>query len=135
MANDNISGTHLALLPGMSVELEVQGYFARTEPYNVYNENTGETETKTLINGFYVEDEEVGEITAVEGRTIVRYRHLKARENNIWFVARTEVGGSPELGLFRVIYVPVHDHSSIVTGGPAYATYYSEGYRDVQEES
>ena len=135
MANNNISGTHLALLPGMSVELEVQGYCARTDPYKVYNNDIGEDETKTLVNGFYMEDEEAGEFTAIENKTAVRYKHLKARENNIWFVARTEAGGAPELGLFRIIYVPVHDHASIVTGGPAHGTYHSEGYREVQEES
>jgi hypothetical protein len=134
MPNNNISGGSLSLLPGMSVQLEVKGYYARLEPYTVYNAYTKENDDKTLVNGFYMDDEEAGTLTAIEGRAAVRYTHIKARENNIWFVARTEVNGEPELGVFRIIYVPVHDHASIVTGGPAYGTYHSEGARQVQEE-
>ncbi len=126
----NMSGSHIALLPGMSLDLEVTGYFARTDPYTIYNEDTGKDEKKTLINGFYVEDEEAGSITEIKDKTAVRYLHKKARENNVWFIARTEVAGEPEKGLFRIIYVPIHDHSSIVVGGPAYGTYKSEGERE-----
>jgi hypothetical protein len=130
----NVSGSYLPLLPGMSVDLVVTGYFARSESYSVYNEGTGLVDTKTLINGFYVEDTEAGEITKIEGKAAVKYTHLKARENTIWFIARTEVGGEPEKGFFKVVYIPIHDHASIVTGGPAHGTYYSEGSRQVQEE-
>ena len=130
----NMSGSSLALLPGMKVDLVVNDYFARTDTYDVYNNTTGETETKNLVNGFYVEDETAGTIIAIAGKAGVTYQHIKARENNIWFIALTEVDGEPEKGLFSVIYVPIHDHSSIVVGGPAYATYQSEGNREVEEE-
>ena len=133
--NDSIFGNSLNLLPNMSVELEVSGYFARSDPYPVYNEVTKQTDNKVLLHGFYVEDEDVGTIEAVQGKTAVKYTHQKSKENSIWFIARTETGGSPDKGVFRVIYVPIHDHASLVTGGPAFSTFSSEGYRDVIEES
>jgi hypothetical protein len=136
MADNNIAGASLSLMPNMTADLEVKGLYARTEPYEIRDEN-GNVVPKTLKRGFYVEDEDAGiieEIEGTEGRAIVRYRQLKARENTVWFVSLFEVDGEPIKGAFRSIYVPVHDHSSIVAGGPAYGTYRSEGYRDVQQE-
>lgn len=133
---DNISGVSLALLPNMSVDLEVKGHYARRDPYEIRNDY-GEIETRDLVRGFYMEDEDAGRLQEIEGtagRAVVRYLHTKARENTIWFVSLFEIDGEPIRGVFRVVYVPVHDHSSIHTGGPAYGTYYSEGYRDVTEE-
>ena len=136
MANDITGGTNLSLLPGQKVRIGVTGHFARTEPFKVYNEDTKVTETKQLLNGFYVEDENVGEITAPDAPgTSVIYTHKKAKENTVWFVARTEVGGLPEMGRFRVITIPVHDHSTITTGGPAFATYSNEENKSIEEES
>jgi len=135
MYND-ISGGHLALQPGMEVTLNVEGFFTRQDTYKFYNKKTRHMEDKTLIRGFFVEDEEVGEITEnpeVDGASVI-YKHKKSLDNNVWFIARTEVNGIPEKGLFRIIAMPVHDHASVTTGGPAYATYYSEGYRDVAAE-
>jgi hypothetical protein len=136
MATDITGGTNLSLLPGQKVRIGVTGYFARTESFRVYNEDTKTTETKELLRGFYVEDEEVGEISApnVPGTSVI-YTHKKAKENTVWFVARTEVGGLPEMGRFRVISVPVHDHSTITTGGPAFATYANEESLSIEEES
>lgn len=133
---DKISGVSLSLLPNMSVDLEVKGHYPRTEDYELMDSD-GNIVSKELNKGFYMEDEEAGTFSEIEGttgRAIIKYTHIKARENTIWFVSLFEVDGEPIKGVFRVIYVPVHDHSSITTGGPAYGTYYSEGYRDVQEE-
>ena len=129
-----ITGSTLTMWPGMTVVLDVRGYFAKQGEFKVINERTGETETKLLTNGFYVDDTDIGDIVAVEGRTSVVYTHKKAKENNVWFVALTEVDGEPERGVFRAVYVPVHDHGSLITGGPAHATYHSEGYRETTEE-
>lgn len=136
MAEDIVAGGHISLLPGMEIQLEVTGYFAKTGTYKVYNENTKETDTKQLLNGFYVEDEDVGEIrdTDTVGTSVI-YKHKKAKENTIWFIARTEVAGLPETGRFRVITIPVHDHSTITTGGPAFATYWNEESQSIEEES
>jgi hypothetical protein len=76
-----------------------------------------------LIRGFAMENTDVGELTVPtdeEGAAII-YKHQKAAKNSIWFFASTG-----EYALVNIVSVPIHDHSSIVQGGPAYGTYYDD---------
>jgi hypothetical protein len=41
--------------------------------------------------------------------------------NKVYFLSRTG-----EKGVVDIISVPIHDHSSVVTGGPAYGTYFTD---------
>lgn len=78
-------------------------------------------ENAALVNGFIVDREDVGTIEAVPNEPAIRYTHKKFAENYITFYARTG-----EVGKVFINSVPIHDHSSIVTGGPAYGTYFAD---------
>ena len=111
------------LLAGMQIKLTVPDYpelgdswFSRTASLKI-----DETTEQTFTNGFYVEDDNVGEITAVQSEAAVIYKHKRAEKNRIWWYAATG-----EKCVIIVDSVPIHDHSSIVQGGPAYGTYFSD---------
>lgn len=122
---NSVTGTSLALLPGMIVTLEVENTFANQGPI------LHDGEQRTLIRGFFSENEEIGTIMEAEGEAgaIVKYKHLKSLSNRVWFYGRCG-----EVGMFSVVYVPIHDHASLVTGGPAFATYASEPTIQTTEE-
>lgn len=115
--SNNVTSSSIALLPGMVATLEVKNTFAHSGPM-LHNDVS-----RTLINGFLSEDETIGTVSPVSGieGTIVEYKHLKSLSNKVWFYGRCG-----EIGLFTVVYVPIHDHATLVTGGPAFATYASE---------
>lgn len=74
------------------------------------------------ILGFISEIETVGTIAVVEGSDIkVRYTHLKSEANRIYFYTANN-----EKYTIAIIAMPIHDHSSIQQGGPAFGTYYSD---------
>jgi hypothetical protein len=121
--------TAVYLLPGMSIQIEVpvepnrpSGFFAMSDtklfailPKFFSNISS----VGTPIRGFVVEDKTVGELKKNENG--VSYTHKKAQKNTVWFFAR-----SGETGTVDIISVPIHDHGSIVQGGPAYGTYFSD---------
>jgi hypothetical protein len=124
---DSIVGTAAYLTPGQSIKIKCpinaknyQGYFAEldTLPSTLF---TGQNPSD-LIRGFIVENSDVGTITAtsIEEAAVI-YTHKKPYGNAIWFFARTG-----ERGLVKVISVPIHDHSTIIHGGPAYGTYFDD---------
>ena len=114
-------GTSIYLLPGMKAKFKAPGhYITPKETMKVPNEN-GVYEAKPVVNGFVVQYEDVGTIEAVENEPAVIYTHKKFGLNKIYFFSRTG-----EAGLVDIIAVPIHDHSSIVTGGPAYGTYFTD---------
>lgn len=134
MSNDFSSQTSLYLIPGMKVELWI--------PINT-KDNTAMFPTQDvtykvgdivyeLINGFYEESQgTVGEIVRAipdeYQRFGVEYWHKKPEENTIWYIS-----AHPDIKLiWNIIAVPIHDHSSIVQGGPAYGTYFSD---DIEAE-
>ena len=79
-------------------------------------------ESRELKKGFCLENEEVGIISKVHtDKVAIDYKHKYPLENTIFFYAATG-----ELGRILVANVPVHDHASIPTGGPAYGTYFSD---------
>lgn len=117
------TGVNVYLIPGQVIELYAAGYFIRTKSVKVKED--GVTKDVSLINGFRVLDEKVGTIEQVADKAAVIYKHKKAEANTIVFYARTG-----EVGFCNVISVPIHDHSTIVQGGPALATYFSDDQED-----
>ena len=77
---------------------------------------------RDLQMGFCLENEEVGTIAKVHSdKVAIDYKHKYPLENIIWFYSVTG-----EMARILIANVPVHDHSSIPTGGPAYGTYFSD---------
>jgi hypothetical protein len=122
-----IRGTAIYLLPGMSERLEVPvssitggGWFSATEiPVGFFSNPNSISD---IVRGFVVEDAAVGTIARTDTtEAAVIYTHRKPYKNSIWFFALTG-----EYGLVNVVAVPIHDHSSIVQGGPAYGTYFDD---------
>jgi hypothetical protein len=92
------------------------GFFPRKEPIKDQNGNL-----RALINGFYIENDEVGEISPVANKVAIKYKHNYPADNTIYFHSLTG-----EMCVISIGRVPVHDHSSIPMGGPAYGTYFSD---------
>jgi len=126
MANDFSSQASLYLIPGMKAELWI--------PINEYNNTamfpTSATTYKVggieynLLNSFYEESQgTVGELTRIlDDKFGVEYSHKRPERNAIWYIS-----AHPNIKiLWNIIAVPIHDHSSIVQGGPAYGTYFSD---------
>ena len=123
------SAIAIYLLPGMKADIYV--------PLDT-NHNTAEYPTKLstvsvqgvtkpLVNGFYLANENVGVIErALDTQNDVgfgiRYWHKKPEENTIVYVTNK----SGLTFTCSIVSVPIHDHSSIVQGGPAYGTYFSD---------
>lgn len=73
-------------------------------------------------NGFRVTDTDAGIITKTHtDKVAIDYKHLSYGNNTIIFQSYS--GESVNIVIGNVI---PHDHASIRTGGPAYATYFSE---------
>lgn len=129
MANESVTVRAVYLLPGMKAQITIPRVDAN--PNNAFAKTGTVTselgEERTLQNGFYVEDEDVGEITEVlEDMVGIVYLHKKAEENTIWFLDLHD----QRKGKVEVIAVPIHDHSSIVQGGPAFGTFFSDAEED-----
>ena len=127
MFND-ITEVSVYLLPGMSVTISAPltsynfgGWFARLDPLPEKYFGEGAKASLTLTRGFTVMDPEVGTIVEEGAGASVTYTHKKAMTNAIWFFARTG-----ERAVVNVISVPIHDHSNIVQGGPAFGTYFND---------
>ena len=112
------------LIPGMTVKVELYndlGNESNGEGYHITTDTTRELggTIYTLTKGFAVIDPEVGELTEEaskpHGKTDVYYTHKKPEKNTIiCFLAKKN-----ETITLDIITVPIHDHSSIVQGGPA----------------
>ena len=59
-------------------------------------------------------------IEVVQDAVAIKYKHKLPSNNLLWFFAETG-----EVVKFSIELMPVHDHASILTGGPAFGTYYS----------
>jgi len=123
------SATSVYLIPGQTLKIKVPVSKKKTnsffvaqgnEPPPGYFENT--PNHSKMIRGYVVEDERIGTIKATsELEAAILYSHHQPYKNAIWFFTQTG-----EVGLINVISVPIHDHSTIVHGGPAYGTYYDD---------
>ncbi len=114
---NSITGGSISLLPGMVATIEVEKTFINPGP--VIHRGT----SRELLNGFLVDDETIGTLSIPSGATgaVIEYKHLKSLNNTIWFYGRCG-----ELGMINIVYVPIHDHATLATGGPAHAVYASE---------
>lgn len=96
----------------------------------------GYTPTNTSAYGFTVVDSELGEfedIGSLESDTAcVYYRHKKSGRQVIKYKSR---GSITETEFYAIVQgITIHDHASVYTGGPAYATYYAELPEEEAEE-
>lgn len=120
---ENVSSVAIYLLAGQKVKIECpltesnnMGFFVHPGPVVFRGED------RELTRGFLVENQDVGDIVVTnEQEPAVIYTHNRAEDNAIWFFAHTG-----ERAVCNIISVPIHDHSSIVQGGPAYGTYFSD---------
>jgi len=108
------------LLPGMTATITAVKAFAEMGEVN-HTKLDGKIEKLPTTNGFIVGDSTIGDIEPVEGSASVKYTHKKYAANTITFYARNS-----SIGRVDIISVPIHDHASIVTGGPAFGTYFSD---------
>ena len=120
-----VQNTPLSLPVGSRIRLSVPIDVATGDGHFPLNDEeiTISGKKLTLINGFAVDDPDVGELIVVEGsnRPEIIYAHNKQKENKIYFVSDTKLYQT-----LSVVNMPIHDHSSIVQGGPAFGTYYTE---------
>lgn len=121
----NIGELVIYLLAGMQVKIKApvkailgRGWFPSSESQIIHGSTSPRED---IVNGFIVEDPEIGTIESVSNEVAVIYTHKKPLENRIWFFADTG-----EMAVCVVAAVPIHDHSSVVQGGPAYGTYFSD---------
>ena len=114
-----VGSSSIYLLPGMKAKFEMEGY--------IIDEGTKRLETgedRELIRGFAVKDTDTGDIVATEEQEVaVIYTHKKFGANKVYFYA---LGQQALTSVIDIISVPIHDHSSIVAGGPAYGTYFTD---------
>jgi hypothetical protein len=97
-----------------------EGWFPKQG--NVYFTGiTGDTVVRTLERGWCLDNEEVGTITQIADKVGVTYTHNYPMIQYIYFFAATG-----ETGVISVVPAPIHDHSSIVQGGPAFGTYFRD---------
>ena len=119
------------LIPGMVVEVTLlidvgegsrgSGAFVCTDPVKFYDGKYYD-----LLHGFALEDTDVGELTPLgasdeTGGVTVLYTHKKPEKNTIYFW--TFEGNMDSIS---IVGVPIHDHSSIIQGGPAFGTYFTD---------
>ena len=108
------------LLPGMSIKIKAKHFFIKDTVVN-HKYQDGSSKDIMPLNGFVLDNGVVGEISPVDGVAAVIYKHKMFDYNIITFYALTG-----EKGRVYVMSVPIHDHSSIIAGGPAYGTYFSD---------
>jgi hypothetical protein len=113
--------TAVYLIPGMVAKFKAFDSYISPKTNHFFPDHTGKYVELPLVNGFAVLYPEVGEIEIYPDEPAVYYTHKKFSVNKIFFLSRTG-----EQGVVDVISVPIHDHSSIVTGGPAYGTYFTD---------
>jgi outer membrane receptor for ferrienterochelin and colicin len=112
----------LFLLPGMTAKFEALDHFVWEKDTVSHTNANGSVEERELVHGFVMDNEDVGDFTPVNDEVAVYYTHKKFSENVITFYSRH----SDSIGKIFITAVPIHDHSSIVTGGPAYGTYFTD---------
>lgn len=131
MAFINVLST--SLTTGMYIDLKVPAVAeANNYPNGLFPEYrevaVGGTK-RVPIRGFVSENEGIGTIEVVDYDNIsARYLHNKPYPNRILFFSINDAN----IYTVSIIAIPIHDHSSISQGGPAYGTYYTD-YRPAPE--
>jgi hypothetical protein len=129
MAQESITTTSIYMIPGQQIHIKVpisgretSGFFVKLgdNPPQGYFEDR--PSASKMIRGFVVENEKTGTIKeSDQEEAAVIYTHSAPYRNSIWFFSQTG-----EVGLLNIIAVPIHDHSTITHGGPAYGTYFDD---------
>jgi hypothetical protein len=130
MADYN-STLSISLSPGMYIDLKIPILDGTTSPYpNGLYPRSGYikmgNKQRPLLKGFIVEKEEVGYLLEVDAKFLedqpvqVKYVHVQPLPNRIFFYGMMDINC-----VVNIVSIPVHDHSTIYTGGPAHGTYYS----------
>jgi len=118
---DPKNSTSIYLLPGMTAKLKAVKMYISPKDSASFPDDSGQFVNLPLVNGFAVLHADVGSLESVSDEPAVKYTHKKFSLNKIYFLSRTG-----EMGIVDVMSVPIHDHSSIVTGGTAYGTYFTD---------
>lgn len=108
------------LIPGMEISLVVSNMAPKVGNF-IYLDENSEYKTVQLINGFFLVDETSGILTPGSGNSSATYVHTKFSKNRIVFVSVNK-----DIATLDIIAAPIHDHSSVLTGGPAFGTYFSD---------
>jgi hypothetical protein len=77
--------------------------------------------TISLTSGFGVLDDDVGELiqsSDIDCPSVI-YKHKKQASNKLFFLSDNNIYQT-----LSIVNIPLHDHSSIEQGGPAFGTYY-----------
>ena len=122
----------LVVSPGVKVKLTIPvssnlpvGSFRSTDAKKMWL--GGEVD---MLNGFIVENSDAGTISPLESSDTacngVYYTQKTHASNKVIYF-----GSLMEEFTFNMVHIPVHDHSSLVQGGPAFGTYFSES--DIQQ--
>jgi len=120
--NPGMNSSANYVLPGMTVKIKALKHFCRHDDVTHEYLNGESKPNVQLRRGFVVDNTDIGDIEdSKEEEASILYKHKKFAENVITFYADTG-----EMGKVFVISVPIHDHSSIITGGPAYGTYFDD---------
>ena len=97
-----------------------EGWFPKQG--NVYFTGaSGDTNKRTLVSGWCIENTSVGILTEMSDKVGVIYTHNYPMIQYIYFFA-----ASGENGVISIVPAPIHDHSSITQGGPAFGTYFRD---------
>jgi len=132
---NNIGSTSINLAVGEEVQLDIpndyksgKGWFARGGEKGTIRYLGKE---RDLLRGFMVENDNIGEIRPNPNKNAASVIYLQklSGENRIYFFAETG-----EMAVCNITQIPVHDHSSIMQGGPAYATYYTNVEEQTKQE-
>lgn len=114
MAGTTITTVTLVMNAGDSCVLEIPQTASNMGGY-------WPTQEDGYVNGFKLENSDVGEITEVSGKVAVNYNHKENADNVVVF--KSLFGDTVRIVVGNI---PVHDHASIRTGGPAYGSYFSD---------
>ena len=125
--SDNVTSTSLYMLPGQKVKLSVPfderasgGFFCWPSTKGKRFKDT-DIPKEEIIRGFWVEYSDVGSLEEDSDGVGVLYTHNRMESNAVWFFAATG-----EVSVCNIVAVAPHAHDSIVAGGPAFGTYFSD---------
>lgn len=125
MSRQGDKAVHLAVGESLQCHVPIvheigEGWFPRIGDI-YFTGVTGGTNIRTLVDGWCLENDEVGTLTQLSDQLGVVYQHNYPMVQYIYFFAATG-----ETGVISVVPAPIHDHSSITQGGPAFGTYFRD---------
>jgi len=135
IVNRNIGTASVNLAVGEEILLEIPNDYRSGKGWFAKGKEKGEIKwlgtKRDLIRGFMSENESIGTIKKNPNKDTASVIYLQklSGENRIYFFAETG-----EMAVCNITQIPVHDHGSIMQGGPAYATYYTNPEEQKKQE-